>query len=89
MWGCPAADVRSGAALTRYDVHKLRLRVTEAGSRHVLHYDDSPTVLVQLSGVKRVQLVPTKQLPLTYPYPADHLLFRRCPVCAAVSTSCM
>lgn len=44
----------------------------------MLHFDVSPTVLVQLSGSKRLQLVAASQLPLIYLYPADHLLARRC-----------
>ena len=39
-----------------------RLRITCAGARHVLHYDSSPSVLVQLAGRKEVRSVLFNQI---------------------------
>mmetsp|Transcript_1689 Transcript_1689/g.4898 ORF Transcript_1689/g.4898 Transcript_1689/m.4898 type:complete len:348 (+) Transcript_1689:342-1385(+) len=54
-----------------------RLRVTAKDSVHVLHYDNSPSLLVQLRGRKLVTLIPADQMEWTYPYPREHLLYRR------------
>lgn len=67
----------SQVAKEELHITTARLRVTAKASIHVMHYDASPSLLVQLSGRKLVTLVPPKQLDWTYPFDHDHLMYRR------------
>lgn len=82
-FACPAGIQQgsdaSGVSCS-YSLHQPRLRITPAGAEHVLHYDESYTLLVQMQGTKNVTLVPVMQLAYLYPYAEDHILNRRAQV---------
>ena len=42
-----------------------------------MHYDESHTLLVQLTGTKILTLVPSSQLKYMHPYPVSDMLYRR------------
>lgn len=64
----------------RFSLHQPRLRVMPAGSKHVLHYDESHTLLIQTDGVKTVTLIPVMQLTYLYPHEEHSVLYRRAQV---------
>ncbi|KAK9808499.1 hypothetical protein WJX73_001591 [Symbiochloris irregularis] len=53
------------------------LRLTKGDTTHIAHWDEPPTLMLQLSGEKDVWIVPRDQLNDTYPYPKGDVLFRR------------
>ena len=53
------------------------MRLTDADTTHIAHYDATPTLMLQLKGLKDVWLLPQEQVKYTYPYEFGHMLYRR------------
>jgi hypothetical protein len=54
-----------------------RVWASPAGAVSPMHWDASPSLLLQLTGRKRMCFADPDQLPCAYPYPDTHLLRRR------------
>ncbi|GAQ89297.1 hypothetical protein KFL_005080060 [Klebsormidium nitens] len=57
-----------------------RLWMSPRGAVSPLHFDASPSCLLQVRGRKRMLLYDSRDLPALYPYPDDHPLRRRAQV---------
>lgn len=53
------------------------LRLTDAHTTHIAHYDSAATAMLQLKGTKDVVLLPHEQVNYTYPWEKGTLLYRR------------